>query len=345
VTDLDSVAGAIGAAQLFGGIAVRASEVNSETEFALEMWGMATPEPIESMAVAHPEAGICLVDHQQRSQLSPAVDMKRIVGIIDHHALQSETIVTDKPIFIDIRPWGSMSTIIAHQFMMLGQKPPKPIAGMMLCAILSDTLNLLGPTTTEWDKSMVALLAAIAEVDDIEKLAAQQFKAKSKQLANLSPNQLVCGDQKEFTIETKGFTAKLAFGVIETTDDAIILDRQAALLEEIDAVRNEKNLDALFIAVVNIVELRSTLLCAGEPEIELAKVAFGGETRENGQVMDLGKRVSRKKEFVPPVSSAVSSGAWAKPTPKRANAATELVVNPDDPHGQILRRPSIRPST
>jgi hypothetical protein len=64
---------------------------------------------------------------------------------------------------------------------------------MMLCAILSDTLNLLGPTTTEWDKSMVALLAAIAEVDDIEKLAAQQFKAKSKQLANLSPNQLVCG--------------------------------------------------------------------------------------------------------------------------------------------------------
>ena len=54
------------------------------------------------------------VDHQQTSQLNPAIPTKRIVGVIDHHALQSETIVTEMPIFIDIRPWGSMSTIITH---------------------------------------------------------------------------------------------------------------------------------------------------------------------------------------------------------------------------------------
>jgi manganese-dependent inorganic pyrophosphatase len=57
-----------------------------------------------------PDAGICLVDHQQVSQLNKSIDVDRIVGVIDHHALQNATIVTDKPIYIDIRPWGSMST-------------------------------------------------------------------------------------------------------------------------------------------------------------------------------------------------------------------------------------------
>jgi manganese-dependent inorganic pyrophosphatase len=114
VTDMDSIAGALGAADLYGGVACRASEVNSETAFCLEHWGVAKPPPIEELLESQPDAGVCLVDHQQTSQLNPAIPLKRIVGVIDHHALQSETIVTELPIFIDIRPWGSMSTIIAH---------------------------------------------------------------------------------------------------------------------------------------------------------------------------------------------------------------------------------------
>ena len=94
--------------------------------------------------------------------------MDRIVGVIDHHALQNSTIVTDMPIYIDIRPWGSMSTIIAHNFAILGRRPTKATAGMLLCAILSDTLNLQGPTTTEWDRLMVAVLVKIAKVDDVQ---------------------------------------------------------------------------------------------------------------------------------------------------------------------------------
>jgi manganese-dependent inorganic pyrophosphatase len=92
--------------------------------------------------VAQPEAGVCLVDHQQTSQLNKAIDVARIVGVIDHHALQNATIVTDMPIYIDIRPWGSMSTIIAHTFISNNRRPTKGTAGMLLCAILSDTLNL-----------------------------------------------------------------------------------------------------------------------------------------------------------------------------------------------------------
>ncbi len=111
VTDLDSVAGAIGAAALYGGVPALASEVNSETAFALEYWGIEKPRRVEDILKEKPDASICLVDHQQTSQMNPSIKADQIVGVIDHHALQSKTIVTDKPIYIDIRPWGSMSSM------------------------------------------------------------------------------------------------------------------------------------------------------------------------------------------------------------------------------------------
>ena len=75
VTDLDSIAGAIGAAELYGGVAARASEINSETAFALHHWKVATPPPIEGILESDSDAKICLVDHQQTSQLNPAINV------------------------------------------------------------------------------------------------------------------------------------------------------------------------------------------------------------------------------------------------------------------------------
>ena len=80
---------------------------------------------------------MCLVDFQQQSQLNPSIPMGNIVGVIDHHALQSNTIVTEKPIFVDIRPWGCMSSIVAHSYAVTGTFLPKPIAGCLLSAILT----------------------------------------------------------------------------------------------------------------------------------------------------------------------------------------------------------------
>lgn len=184
VTDLDSIAGSIGAAELYGGIPARASETNSETNFALNYWGMAKPLPIEELLESQPSAGVCLVDHQQLSQVHPAIKQssERIVGVIDHHALQNSTIVTEKPIYMDIRPWGSMSTIIAHSYLVHQRRPRTCVAGMLLCAILSDTLNLLGPTTTDYDRMMVAILCEMCSVADINVLANMQFHAKSQEL-------------------------------------------------------------------------------------------------------------------------------------------------------------------
>ncbi|KAJ1414298.1 hypothetical protein B484DRAFT_454846 [Ochromonadaceae sp. CCMP2298] len=318
VTDMDSIAGAIGAAELYGGTAARASEINSETKFCLERWGVTQPSPIESLLVEQPEAGVCLVDHQQTSQLNKAIDVSRIVGVIDHHALQNATIVTDMPIYIDIRPWGSMSTIIAHTFITMNRRPSKATAGMMLCAILSDTLNLQGPTTTEWDRMMVAVLVELAEVENVQELASEQFKAKSSELAGLSADALVNGDQKVFSFKTDKFEGSVGFAVVETTDDDVIMSRYAELLLALSEDKEAKGLSVLFLAVVNIVSLKSNLLLCGPNERSLACASFkNGKLVESDDafkgvavIMDLGKLVSRKKDFIPAVTNAVKGG-WS----------------------------------
>ncbi|CAJ1947369.1 unnamed protein product [Cylindrotheca closterium] len=345
VTDLDSIAGAIGAAALYGGVPASASKINSETKFALDYWGVPTPTPIEELLKERPDAGVCLVDHQQTSQMNPAIQADNIVGVIDHHALQSKTIVTEKPIYIDIRPWGSMSTIVAHTYLTHSRRPPKHIAGMLLCAILSDTLNLQGPTTTEWDRLVVAVLADIAGVDDIDKLASKQFKAKSKELANMSAVNLVNGDRKTFTFEASGFSGEIGFAVVETTDDDAILSRVDELLPELVACKKEKGLECIFLAVVNIVKLHSQLLLCGPTERALAEATFGGKYLNDDQsLMDLGGRVSRKKDYIPYMTKTINGG-WKRPMGRGPSTVDvsqlgTLAVDPNDPHGKVTRQGS-----
>lgn len=225
------------------------------------------------------------------------------------------------PIYIDIRPWGSMSTIIAHTFLTMNRRPKKSTAGMLLCAILSDTLNLQGPTTTEWDRMMVAILVELAEVQDVQYLASCQFKAKSSELAGLSTNMLVNGDQKVFTFKTESFEGSVGFSVIETTDDDVIMSRAGELLVELSMDKENKGLSVLFLAVVNIVSLRSTLLLCGPDEHNLAETAFtDGILKEDERgaqsIMDLGSRVSRKMDFIPAITSAIKKGWAAAPVGK-----------------------------
>ena len=318
MTDLDSVAGAIGAAHLYGGDPAIASEINTETEFALKEWGCALPATIETTLERDPRRNVCLVDFQQQSQLNPVIPMSNIVGIIDHHALQSNTVVTEKPIFVDIRPWGCMSSIIAHNFATQEKFLPKPIAGMLLSAILSDTLNLRSPTTTAWDERIVAMLVQYTKVKDVNELAARQFRAKSHSLSLMTPYALVNGDVKRFKFAGEnGNTYTVAYSVVETTDAPASLARAAELAPEMRAVKAaDASVDAVLLAVVDIVALTSTLVVCGRVEASLATAAYGGvvEDAEGGaaQTLALPGLVSRKKDFVPALTKAVKDG-WAPP--------------------------------
>ena len=236
---------------------------------------------------------------------------------------------------------------IAHTFLTHVRRPSVPVAGMLLCAILSDTLNLQGPTTTEWDRLMTAVLADIAGVDDIQLLASQQFKAKSKELAFLSAHALVNGDQKTFSFNSENFNGDIGFAVVETTDDDIILEKVPQLLPEMVAGKREKNLQCLFLAVVNIVKLRSQLLLCGPTEKALASAAFGGKISENGMLMDLGGLVSRKKDYIPQITKTVKGG-WSRPKDMQRGLSTvsldklgHLEVDPSDPFNRAQRVGSV----
>jgi manganese-dependent inorganic pyrophosphatase len=356
VTDLDSIAGAIGAAHLYGGAPARASEVNTETSFALETWGVELPPTVESLLGERPERDVCLVDFQQQSQLNKAIPMTNIVGIIDHHALQSNTIVTEKPIFVDIRPWGCMSSIIAHSYAVQEKFLPKNIAGMLLSAILSDTLNLKSPTTTAWDERIVAMLVQYLEVRDVNELAARQFRAKSQNLSLMTPFTLVNGDMKQFKFSGANTTYEIAYSVIETTDAEASLARAADILPEMRAVKlTDDSITAVLLAVVDIVNLTSTLLICGRVEASLALAAYGGQLEDEDTVLKLPGLVSRKKDFIPPLTKAVKDG-WMPPrlsfeesadseTPnlKRTKSMLEVAVGDvvvdysETPSGKLIR--------
>jgi len=181
---MDSVASALGCAELYGGTAARATaKVNNEIATCLRYWGLDQP-PLFKDVEGVENRRVCLVDHQQTTQFAEGLREDQVCGIIDHHSLKTKTVCTAGPIYIDVRPWGSACTIVAFDFFRMREIPSKQVAGMLLSGILSDTLNLKGPTTTEPDRVMVAALAQVAEVEDINKLARMQFKAKSAEVSS-----------------------------------------------------------------------------------------------------------------------------------------------------------------
>jgi manganese-dependent inorganic pyrophosphatase len=234
------------------------------------------------------------------------------------------------PIYIDIRPWGSMSSIITHNFLTLRRRPKRSTAGMLLCAILSDTLNLNSPTTTEWDRLMVAILVQLLEVEDVQHLCSQQFKAKSSELSGLSAKSLVTGDQKVFTYKTESFEGSVAFAVVETTDDEVILRRTPELLVALNEDREATGVSLTYLAVVNIVKLKTTLLLCGPNERSLSVAAFpnGNFILENDYSepfsMDLGNLVSRKKDFIPAISAAIKKGWSNAPSGKIHTSTSDI---------------------
>lgn len=171
---------------------------------------------------------------------------------------------------------------------------------MMLSGILSDTLNLQGPTTTDTDRMMVAALAKLAHVEDINELASFQFRAKSAALTAMTDTEILMGDHKVFKFTVDGDAFRVGFGVVECVGDApaAMMRRKAGLIEEMVALKNSLDLRYSFFAVVDIVNLTSTLILCGLAEREVAEAAFGGAVNDDGTEMDLGSRVSRKKDFI-----------------------------------------------
>ena len=188
-----------------------AGKINNESKFILEKFGVCIPELLENAE----DEEIILVDHTDLSQAVEGMDKARVVGIVDHHKLGD--VETSVPVEVLIRPLGCCCTIIKGLFDYYGKEISKEIAGIMLCAILSDCVIFKSPTTTDEDRRVAGELAKIAGVEDLKGLGMEMFKVKSD-VEGVSAKNLVMRDYKDFEMGGR----KIGVGQLELVDLGMI---------------------------------------------------------------------------------------------------------------------------
>lgn len=293
--DTDSICSAISYAklkQLMGvaATAARGGEVNKETQYALDYFGFSAPELVVRF---QPGQKVILVDHNEAVQIIDGIENAEIVENIDHHRIGGLT--TDVPIFIHYEPVGCTSTIIANLYWQYSVAIPKDIAGLMLSAIISDTLLFRSPTCTEKDVKTANTLAEIAGVD-LQKYGFDLLKAGAN-VSDFTADQIAHNDMKEFT-SNDGIISISQVSVMDTDE---LMVKKGKLLEALESMRAAAKYTASFLVITNIMEESSYLLYQGQVDDVVAR-AFNKKA-ENYEVY-LPKVMSRKKQIVPPILGA-----------------------------------------
>ncbi len=237
---------------------------------------------------------IIQVDHNERRQSIDGIDEAEILEIIDHHRVAD--VFTGNPIYFRNEPVGCTATIITSIMFENGRKPSKKIAGLLASAIISDTLLLRSPTTTERDAATLEKLASIAGIDP-EKYALEMFKAGTS-LVGKTPEEILTQDFKEFTIDNN----KIAIAQVFTMDLDSIDSLKDDLVEAMEVKKNEAGYAAFILLLTDIFKEASEIVVVGDKKDLVAK-AFG-KTIEDNSFYTPGV-VSRKKQVVPPVTNAL----------------------------------------
>ncbi len=235
-----------------------------------------------------PRQKVVLVDHNERSQSVEGLEEAEIVAIIDHHRIYD--VRTDAPIFMRFEPLGSSNTIIFKLFRENMVQIPRPIAGVMLGAILTDTIMFKSPTCTDEDRRAAEVLAERAGVD-IRELGTAVLSAASD-VAGRGPRDLLLADFKEFSLGDRRF----GVSTVETVNASAIAAMRAELLQEMKTMREERGYASLLLMIADIAHEQTELLVDGHE----AEVAAGfGKPLSNGHRMEFPGILSRKKQIVP----------------------------------------------
>lgn len=271
--------------------AVALGEPNEETKFVLDYFNEPAPRIVKT--VANEVEAVMLVDHNEEQQSVDDIKKVQVTHVVDHHRIAN--FETAAPLYYHAEPLGCSSTIILKEFKQNGVEIPANIAGMMLSAIISDTLLLKSPTTTAEDEAAVKELAEIAGVD-YEKYGLDMLKAGTD-LASKSDETLISQDAKSF--DMNGTTVRV--DQVNTVDLSEVFEREDGLRAAIEKQNSEEGYDLFLLMVTNILDSDTRLLVVGEPQ-DVVEKAFGKKLENNK--MDLPGVVSRKKQVVPPLEAA-----------------------------------------
>ncbi|HII07596.1 MAG TPA: manganese-dependent inorganic pyrophosphatase [Methanotrichaceae archaeon] len=294
--DSDSVAAAISYANLKNQLGLpdiyipaAAGEINNETKFILEHFSVPAPETITDAKGKK----IILVDHNEVAQAVDNIKEATLMEVVDHHKIGD--IQTGSPIFFHNEPVGSTATIISAMYDQYKIPISKEMAGVMISAILSDTVLFKSPTCTDKDKVEVAKLAKIIG-EDYEQYGIAMLTAKSD-ISSKTARDIVKGDYKQFDFAG----TKAGVGQIEVMDLSVLDDRRKAILDDMENVRKEEGLSFVLIMLTDVMKEASDLLFVGKPVDKFEK-AFEGKM-ENNSIYKEGV-LSRKKQVIPPLEAA-----------------------------------------
>ena len=238
---------------------------------------------------------IILVDHNEATQAVEGFDQAEILEIIDHHRIGS--LETSGPVYFRNQPVGCTATIITQMYDENGVDIPPQIAGLLLAAILSDTLAFRSPTCTPVDENAAKRLAKIAGVD-IEEFSTEMFEAGEK-LDGKTPEEVFLQDFKVF------MCGDIRFGVAQGSymTRKNLQAAQALLQPYLEEARNKQNVEDLYMLLTDVPKEESVVICTGRYAAEVLSNGFESRPAADGSWTPPGV-VSRKKQFIPAMMSA-----------------------------------------
>ena len=250
--------------------------------------GIDEPEQIESV-----EAGqlVVLTDHNESAQSVEGLKGAVVAGVVDHHRIGD--FETPAPLHYIALPWGSSCTIVAKLFEVLGQKPTDVQAKLLLSAMMTDTLMLKSPTTTDVDRAVAAKLGEQVGVDPV-KFGMEVFLSRPS--GSFTAAEMVGNDIKMFEPAGK----KLLIGQYETVDKTRALGMIDEIREAMRAYAADKGADGIVLCVTDIMEEGSQVLFEGDTE--LAQKGLGIADEHDGVWMP--GVLSRKKQVAAPILAA-----------------------------------------
>lgn len=251
-----------------------------------------------------PAYHVIMVDHNEAGQSIKGIETANIVEIVDHHRL--DAMKTDLPILVDARPLGSTCTIVWQQYQAYQIEPEPDAARMLLTGILSDTLILKSPTTTEVDRRSVEELAAICGVD--YQAFGEMLYSVTSNLATKDPVTAIKSDFKAY--ESEG--VKVGIGQCETTTLQNIDEYIDSYLKALEDVREKAGLDWAMLMVTNVLSEKSILLSTvhrDSSKLPYEKLMKYNDPQTAGakgcRAFDMPGVMSRKKQLLPAVLKAI----------------------------------------
>jgi manganese-dependent inorganic pyrophosphatase len=304
--DTDSVVGALAFKFIFDNIpsysytntqAVISHPLNSETEFVFKKFKVTSPKVISSKNIKK-EDGVVLVDHNETDQRLEGLKDDQIVGIFDHHKTK---INFNQPINIIVRAWGSTCTLAWDLIKKHNLEITEELAQLMTSAIISDTVNLKSPTTTEMDEKAVKDLNLVAQIDNLDDFALELFKTKSD-ISKLSDKQIVQNDYKIYQFGDK----KVYISQVETVEQQeVVDDRGEGLKKALKETQEDFRVDLAFTGITDVLKVNTKLLVTPESK-EIAEKTF--DTKSTDGILDIGPKLSRKKEIAPAIEKTIQNG-------------------------------------